>query len=373
VKSTSADNGGAVLKGAAMDRVFWVYSGNYGKSEPRGIQLLRYDAGKPSLTAVGLAAPTENPNFVVIHPKGGYLYAVTPMKVGGAAYGGAVEAYAIDGKSGKLTLLNRKASEGANPAHVAMDRSGRLAIIANYGGGTVAAFRVGDDGRLGEATATVQHQGSSVNPKRQAEPHPHGTTFDPSGEYILVPDLGLDKLLRYRVDVAAGTLTAAGAAVVPAGSGPRHVVFGADGRFMYVINELTCTLSVIPYDAAGGEMRDIQTIAVWPEKEGASGAEIEVHPNGRLLYASNRGVDSIAVCEIDGGTGKLRLVGTCPTGGRTPRHFGLDPTSRYILASNMDSNSIDLLQVDASAGGLAPANVRVSTEAPCCVAFIAGI
>jgi 6-phosphogluconolactonase len=353
----------------AGNGAFWVYSGNYGKAQPRGIQLLRYEPGKPSLTPAGLAGEADEATFVVIHPKGRYLYAVTAASVN-EPYTGAVEAFEIDRGSGRLTFLNRRASGGATPAHLALDRSGKLLIVANYSGGTVAAFPVGDDGRLGAATATVRHHGSSINPKRQGEPHPHGITFDPSGENILVPDLGMDKILKYRVDVAAGTLTAGAAAVVPAGSGSRHVAFGRDGRFMYVINELTCTVSVISYDAAGGPMREIQTIEVWPEKEGASGAEIEVHPSGRFVYASNRGVDSIAICEIEEASGKLRLVGTCPTGGQTPRHFGLDPTGRYIFASNMDSDGVVLLSVDPSGGRLAPANVQAETEAPCCTAFV---
>jgi 6-phosphogluconolactonase len=365
-----------IRKGKLMSAVnssFWVYSGNYGTSEPRGIQLLRYEPLKASLTPAGLAAPADEATFVVIHPNGRYLYAVTAARID-PAYPGAVEAFAIDRQSGRLTLLNRRASGGATPAHLAVDPTGKLLIAANYTGGSVAAFPIADDGQLGEASAIVQHHGSSINPKRQREPHPHQVAFDPSGRNVLVPDLGMDKILKYRVDVVEGTLSAAGAAVVPAGSGPRHVTFSADARFMYVINELTCTLSAISYDLrigeGGGAMREIQTIQVWPEKEGASGAEIELHPGGQFLYASNRGVDSIAICEIDHASGKLRLAGTCPTGGRTPRHFGIDPTGRYIFASNMDSNSVVLLSIEAAGERLTPGNVHATTEAPCCTAFL---
>jgi 6-phosphogluconolactonase len=361
---------GLIRKGEPMtgaNNAFWVYSGNYGTSEPRGIQLLRYEPAKPSLTPAGLAGAADEATFVVIHPNGRYLYAVTAARID-PAYTGAVEAFAIDRATGKLTLLNRRASGGATPAHLALDPTGKLLVAANYTGGSVSAFPIADDGRLGEATAIVQHHGSSINPKRQREPHPHQVAFDPSGQNVLVPDLGMDKILKYRVDVAEGTLTAAGAAAVPAGSGPRHVTF--NGRFMYVINELSCTLSVISYGSVSGAMREIQTIEVWPEKEGASGAEIEMHPGGRFLYASNRGVDSIAICEIDQSSGKLRLAGTCPTGGRTPRHFGIDPTGRYIFASNMDSNSVVLLTIESAGGKLTPGNVQAATEAPCCTAFL---
>lgn len=347
---------------------FFAFVGNYGKSLPRGIHRLRYDPAKPSLSAEGLAAPAENPNFVIIHPNRRFLYAVTATKI--ASYPGAVEAYAIHPATGALTFLNRQPSGGDNPAHLALDPTGKLLVVANYSGGSIAAFPVADDGRLANASAVIQHHGSSVNPDRQREPHPHEVTFDPAGQYVVVPDLGMDQLLRYRVNVPAGSLTPDGAATVPPGSGPRHLAFGPTGRFMYVINELSCTLSVLTYDPAGGPMSEVQTLAVWPEKKGASGAEIELHPNGRYIYASNRGQDSIAVCEIEPSSGKLRLLHTHPTGGRTPRHFCIDPTARFILASNMDSNSVVLLNIDSATGRLSDTNIQLATEAPCCLAFV---
>jgi 6-phosphogluconolactonase len=353
--------------------VFWVFVGNYGKKEPHGIHLLRYSPGLGTLSSEGSAGPAEAPNWVAVHPNGQFLYAVTATRVDDSPYSGAVEAFAIDPTTGKLTFLNRQDSGGDNPAHLAIHPSGKVAIVANYSGGTVAAFPIGEDGKLGEACATVQHHGSSINPKRQGEPHPHGITFDPTGSAILVPDLGMDRLLKYRVNVESCTLSAGAVAVVPAGSGPRHAAFGKDGRFVYVINELTYTLSVLTYEETQDGrrmMRDIQTLTVWPEKAGASGAEIEVHPSGRFLYASNRGHDSIAICAIDPASGKLELIGTHPTGGRTPRHFGLDPAGEFVLASNMDSNTVVLLKVDQASGKLTDTGIKAECEAPCCVAFV---
>jgi len=354
------------MPASTVPSAYWVYVGNFGDTEPRGIFLLRFDPAQKKLVSHGLAAPAEHPNFVIVHPSGRYVYAVTSTKT--AAYKGSVEAFSADPKSGKLTFLNRQPSGGDNPAHLAIDPTGKLLIVANYSGGSIAAFPLAADGRLEAATAVIQHKGSSVNPKRQSEPHPHGIFFTPDGNSILVPDLGLDKVLTYAVDTANGTLTPGPAAATPPGSGPRHVAFSKDAGFLYVINELASTLTIFAHD--NGRFTELQTLAPWPKDDATSGAEIELHPNGGFLYASNRGYDSIAIGAVDAKSGLPKIIGLHPTGGRTPRHFGLDPTAGFILASNMDSNGIRLHSVDPITGGLMQTPTQVSVEAPCCVAFI---
>jgi 6-phosphogluconolactonase len=347
----------------ATQSSYFAYIGNYGKKEPQGIILMRYQAGR--LEPAGQAAEAREPNFLAAHPSGKFVYAVTAHKL--ADYHGAVEAFAVDEATGKLTLLNRQPSGGDHPAHIAIDPTGKAAVVANYSGGTIASFPINADGRLAPAASVIQHHGSSINQKRQKGPHPHGITFNATGDTILVPDLGADRIFIYRVELATAKLTTGEPAVLPPGSGPRHAAFGNGDRFIYVINELTYTLSVFSND---NPPREIETIRVWEDKPNASGAEIEIHPNGKFLYASNRVHDSIAICSIDRNTGRLTLVGIEPTGGKTPRHFGLDPTGEFLLASNMDSNAIDVFAVNPATGKLTHTGQRTPTDLPCSIAFV---
>jgi 6-phosphogluconolactonase len=351
--------------------IFWVYSGNYGETQPKGIFLHRFDSTAGTLGPAAHAVPAEAPNFVIVHPSGKFLYGVTLAKLAG--YAGTVEGFAIDAKNGHLAPINRQPSGGDNPAHLAIDPTGKVLIVANYSGGTVAAFPLSPTGEIAPASAVVQHKGSSIHPRRQTGPNPHGVTFDSTGRVILVPDLGSDKLFNYQVDPATGALTRCAvpgdAATLTPGSGPRHVVFSPGGRFLYVLNELTCTITVFSYQSPG-ITREIQTLTPWPVVARATAGEIEMHPSGRFVYASNRGHDSIAVCAIDSATGQLTLIQTVATGGKTPRHFALDPTGKFMLASNQDSNRIEIFRVDSGTGKLSASGQGVDSDAPVCVAFV---
>jgi 6-phosphogluconolactonase len=252
----------------------------------------------------------------------------------------------------------------------------RLVFVANYGGGSIAAYPIDQDGSLKPASAFVQHTGSSVNPDRQKGPHAHGVTPDPSGRFLYVPDLGLDQVLIYRIDAAKGGLAPAAppfAAVTP-GSGPRHIALSRDGRHAYVINEMTMTITVFERAAATGALTPIQTLTTLPAgqavEKGFSTAEIVLHPTGRFLYGSNRGHDSLAVYAVDPASGQLTPIEHVPTGGRMPRAFNIDPTGSFLVAGNQNSDQVAVFRIDPSKGTLAPAGTPIAVGRPVRFEFV---
>jgi 6-phosphogluconolactonase len=345
-----------------------------------GIYAFRFDEATGALTSAGLAAKTASPAWIAIHPDGRHLYAANEVD------DGTVSAFAIDGDSGRLTFLNQQSAHGARPCHFAIDTRGRALVVASYNSGTLALLPIGGDGRLGAATVVVQHTGSSVVPDRQAGPHAHQAVLDPSGRYVLVVDLGLDKILVYRLDAAKGTLVAnspplvAGASTEP-GAGPRHLVFSKDGRRVYVINELGNTVSRFAWDAGplqntlpprGGGSLSPEGSSVSTLPAGFTGksstAEIALNAAGTVLYGSNRGHDSIARFLVDPATGGLTVQEFTPVG-KNPRYFALDPTGRWLIAAGQDSNTLAVFAVDAASGKLSPAGAPVATPTPVCIVF----
>jgi 6-phosphogluconolactonase len=353
-----------------------VYVGTYtAQGKSKGIHVSRLDTGTGLLAAPELAAESANPSFLAVHPSRDFLYAANEIgDYEGKA--GSVSAFAFDRLTGKLRALNRQSSVGGGPAHLVVDPAGRHVLVANYGGGSVAVLPLADDGTLKPASSFVQHTGSSVNVSRQKQPHAHSINTDSSGRFAYAADLGIDKVLIYRFDAAKGVLTAndpAFAAVEP-GSGPRHFAIHPGGGFAYVINELPLTITGFVRDAARGGLTAMQTISTLPpdqqKQTGYSTAEIQVHPSGRFLYASNRGHDSIAVFSIDEKTGRLTFVETVPTQGKTPRNFGIDPTGTYLLAANQNSDSVVVFRIDPKSGRLTPTGSTISVGAPVCVKFV---
>jgi 6-phosphogluconolactonase len=287
---------------------------------------------------------------------------------------GAVTAYAIDPATGDLTLLNHQSSGGPGPCHLAVDREAKNVLVANYAGGSVAVLPIRPDGRLGEATATIQHRGSSINPQRQEAPHAHCVNLDAANRFAFVADLGLDKVLIYRFDPSKGTLTPndpPSAAVKP-GSGPRHFAFHPDGRHAYVINELGNTVTAFDYAPGPGALSSRQTLSTLPDDfhGSSSTAEIQVHPSGAFLYGSNRGHDSIAVFAIDPRSGELTAAGHQGHEIKTPRNFAIDPTGRYLVVANQDSASLVVFAIDPKTGSLTPVGDKVSVPKPVCVEFV---
>ena len=351
-----------------------VYFGTYtNKTKSRGIYLSRLDSSGGTLSPPELVAETPNPSFLALHPQRPYLYAANEVADFGGTPSGSVSAFAIDRATGRLSLLNQQSSAGGGPAHLTVDRGGRNVLVANYGGGSVAVLPVDDDGRLQPAASVVQHTGSSINPQRQKEPHAHAIVVDPGNRFAYAVDLGLDRILIYRFDAASGRIAPHGAAQVTAGSGPRHFAFHPTAPFAYVINELTCTITAFRRDESDGGLQAMQTISTLPAgeivRQGYSTAEVQVHPSGRFLYGSNRGHDSIAVFAVDAETGQLSLVQHEPTGGSTPRNFGIDPAGAWLLAANQRSDTVVVFRIDANTGRLTPTGGRIEVGAPVCVTF----
>ncbi|MGI8912632.1 MAG: lactonase family protein, partial [Chloroflexota bacterium] len=307
-------------------------------------------------------------SFLVLHPSGRFLYTVNEVYT---ADSGAVSAYAVDAISGGLTFLNRQPSHGGAPCHLALDAAGHALLVANYQTGSVAVLPIAEDGCLGSASDVLQHVGSSINAQRQQGPHAHSVTFDPDGRFVLVCDLGLDKILVYRFDGERGKLVphATPWAEVRAGAGPRHLDFHPSGRWVYAINELDSTIDVFAFDREAGTLLSLQHVSTLPpDIKGTNHcADIHVAPSGRFVYGSNRGHDSIAVFGVDDHTGRLSPVGHTATNGRTPRNFAIDPTGSWLFVANQDSDSIVPFHVDAQNGHLEPAGPPVAVPTPVCV------
>lgn len=360
------------------NKPYLVYVGTYtNKSASKGIYVYSFDPGTGKLSPLGIAAESEDPSFLAVHPSGKYLYAVNEIDHFGAQKSGAASAFAVDAKSGKLTLLNQAATRGAGPCHISLDKSGKFVLVANYDGGSIASFRVHDDGTLGEAAGFVQHQGSSVNKERQQGPHAHWIGTSPDNRFVLAADLGLDEVLTYRFNAAKGTMSPDDPpyAKVDAGAGPRHLAFHPNGKFAYVLNEMEDGVTVFAYKSSNGSLSALQTVSALSTlrndyKGPKEAAEIAVHPNGKFLYASNRGgLDTISAFSIDPAKGTLHLKDEYPTMGKTPRNFAIDPTGKFLLAANQESNNIVVFRIDAVTGALSPTGDTVEVPAPVCIIF----
>jgi 6-phosphogluconolactonase len=353
---------------------YLVYIGTYTGPKSKGIYAYRLDMKTGALTSLGLAAQTPNPTFLAIHPNHKSLYAANEIGKFEGKSSGAVSAFSIESDSGKLTLLNQKPSGGGGPCHVAVDQSGQVVLVANYGGGSIASFPVKAGGALGDAATFIQHQGSSTNPQRQEGPHAHCIGVAPNNGNVLATDLGLDKILIYKLNATSGTLTPNDPpfATISAGSGPRHFAFTPNGRYCYVINEMSSTLTSFAYSAQTASLKELQTVSTHPGDPDPrnSTAEIEVHPSGRFVYGSNRGHDSIAVFAVNEQTGKLTLVEHQPTGGKVPRSFGIDPTGEFLLAANQNSDNVVVFRIDGASGRLTRTSHEVQVGAPVCVKFV---
>src|SRR5580693_1729579 len=352
---------------------YFVYVGTYTDHGSKGIYVYRFDSSAGKMTSLGLATEAVEPSFLTAGSSRRFLYAVNETDIFNGQPTGAVSAFAIQSETGKLSLLNQVSSRGASPAHITLDRTGKYALVSNYTGGSVAVFPVLKDGRLGEATSFVQHKGSSVNPERQEGPHAHAIALSPDNRFAVVADLGLDELLVYSFDSAKGTLGAnPQVAKASPGAGPRHLAFSADGRFLYVINELQSTVVTYSYNATTGALHELQTISTLPKTFSGNNtaAEIEIHPSGKFLFASNRGDDGIAVFAIDSATGTLTNVENDPISGKTPRNFAIDPTGSWLLAANQDSDNIVVFRIDQKTGHLTPTGDVFQVPSPTCLKFV---
>ncbi len=348
-----------------------VYFGTYtgGENSSKGIYRSTLDLETGGLSAPVLAAEAKNPSFLEIHPNGKFVYAVSES---GAA--GTVSAFAVDAETGNLKLLNQQPSGGSGPCHVNIDHTGKNVLVANYGSGSASVIQIEPDGKLAKPTGFVQHEGSSVNPSRQKEPHAHSVNLSPDNRFAFVADLGIDKIMIYRLDADKGTIVPNDPPFtkLKPGSGPRHFAFHPNGKFAYVINELACTVTAFAYEPASGTLSEIQTIPTLPaEFSGSSScAEVRVHPNGKFLYGSNRGHDSIAVYRIDPAKGTLTLVEFETADIKTPRNFNIDPTGKFCLVANQGSDSVVVFRIDQATGAIEPTGHKISVGKPVCIRFL---
>ena len=343
-----------------------IFIGTYTRSGSRGIYSISLDAATGALGAPELAAEAPNPTFIALSPDGGILYAVCA----GASW---ASSFRVD-RAGKLTPIQQdEPGSGPTPCHISVGAEGTIALAANYHLGLAAALPLNADGTLG-TPRVVAHDGKGPHPTRQTSSHVHSTYFSPDGRFALVCDLGLDRVYTYALDrerVIMEPGTPPYIAATP-GSGPRHLAFGREGMHAYVITELGNTIMVHDYAASNGELSLVQTVSVLPQGFAgeSTAAEVCVHPNGRYVYGSSRGPDTIAVFSVEENTGRLSPVEFVPCGGKGPRSFSLSPDGTWLVCAHQDSNTLCSFRVDGATGRLARIPGTIAVSMPVCVQFL---
>jgi 6-phosphogluconolactonase len=370
-----------------------LYVGTYTNSAAgsKGIYGWRFDAATGTVTSLGLAAETDSPSWVVVHPNKRFLYAANelpPPEAGGPT--GAVTAFSIDAASGKLTQINRVKTNGLAPAHMLVDPKGKWAIVGNYGNGpgsegtSIAVFGLSADGRLADTPAALvphvpkpKRLDPAAPPPRNGNPptsHPHCVLLSPDNKFLLVAEKGFDEIVVYRFDAATGALTPNTVPAVEAtkfGAAPRHLAFGKNGNFLYVCYEAGRAVATYGYEAGKGALTALDTQSTLPPDAPQTGscAEIEVHPDGNYLYVSNRGHNSLALFTIDQRKGTLTFKDTFPVGG-TPRNFKIDPTGNYLFAEGQNTGVTVVFKIDRPTGMLTKTSATLDSPAPVCIAFV---
>lgn len=390
VRSTFAGGLAAMVIAAARlacaaDGTHFVWFGTYTgpKTGSEGIYVARFDAEQSTLAAPELAATAKNPSFLALHPSLPVLYTVAETSDTAGKPAGAIQSWAIDTKTGRLRLLNERLSGGPGPCHLCVDRTGKVVVAANYGGGSTICLGIAPDGSLnpvvdGMPGGFLQHTSSrgaepGINLQRQEKPHAHSADISPDGRHAFVCDLGLDEVIIYALDTAKATLAPHGRARVANGAGPRHFALHPGGRFAYCVNELDLTVTAFAFDSQAGTLAPLQSLSTLPEgvvdRTGFSCAEIAVHPSGRFVYASNRGHDTIAIFTVDEATGRLTFRHAEPIRGKTPRHFAISPDGRFLLAEGQASNTVALFSIDPKTGMLVFTERSITVPAPVAAVF----
>lgn len=368
--ATRASGGGGGRSGASLVVYFGTYTPKDGAS--RGIYRATLDTASGALSQATLAAETAHPSYLAIAPDGRHLYAVNELVTSQGEPAGAVQAFTIDPGTHDLTPGNQLSTGGGSPCHLTLDRTGKALVVANYLSGSVASFPLRPDGSIGPRASLIQHQGKSAHATRQAGPHAHIAMLDPAGKRVFVCDLGIDRVLAYTVD-ANGALTgsATPAGTLAPGSGPRHIAFHPSGRFAYVNNELSSTVTAFTHDPDTGALTELHTLSTLPgEHPGNSTAHVLLTPDGRWLYVSNRGHDSLAMYAVDQATGRLTAQGHQPTGGKIPRDFSIDPGGAFLLAAHQKSDNVMVFRIEPSTGRLTPVGAPVTVPSSVCVVFL---
>lgn len=350
-----------------------IFIGTYTHGSSKGIYAYRWIAESGTMEPLGLAAETPNPSFLALSPDHKALYAVNELDTYQGKPGGSVSAYSIHPNAPELTLRNVVPSGGSGPCNLMADHTGRALFVANYDSGNAASFRILASGDLSQPVTDIHYNGHSVNPERQQSAHTHCTTVSPGNRYLLVNDLGMDRIMVYRFNPETARLIANDPPFYSAipGSGPRNLTFHPNRRWAYSINEILSTLDGLRWDHASGTLTRFQNISTLPaDFHGPNAAAtVAVHPNGRFLYASNRGNDSIAAFSIDPATGKLTPRQHISCGGRFPRHFAIDPAGWWLVVANQNSANLAVLACDPQSGRLTATGKQYPLDSPVCVVF----
>lgn len=349
-----------------------VFISSFAPGEGGAIHAFQLDPRTGRLRPIHRTAGVENPFFLALSPNRKFLYAIHARSFGGKEHE-QVAAYAVVGRSGQLRLLNRQSSLGSASCYLEVDATGRTLLVANYATGSVASLPVREDGSLGEASSFHQHAGSSIHPERQEGPHAHCILVSPDNRYAFAADLGLDQLVSYRLDAGAAKLAPSRQRFVrtPPGAGPRHLAFHPSGKHLYAIHELSNSVTLFDYDAESGMLFERQTIPTLPQEfKGTSYcADVKIAPNGRFLYGTNRGHDSIAAFRI-GDDGRLVLMGIEPSLGKGPQNLAIMPGGELLLCANMPGNNVAVFRIDGQTGGLASAAPPVALPSPSCIMVV---
>ncbi len=350
-----------------------LYVGTYTKGMTNGIFVYSFSDVHGRLVDLKKPAISNNPSFLTISPNKKFLYAVGELNnLDTISQSGGLSSFKIE-PNGKLTLINHVLTHGSNPCHVSLSPDGKKLVASNYTGGNLSFFNIQPDGSLSEMVQRIQHEGRGPFPERQTGPHAHSARFDSTGKLLYAADLGIDELKIY--DVAKNDTMA----IVPhaqpyiklaPGSGPRHMDFSADGRFIYIINELSSTITVLM--KYGADWKTVQTIKTLPKDfKGESWcADIHISADGRFVYGSNRGHNSIAVFKRNATNGMLEMIETVPVEGNWPRNFAIDPSGKFLLVANQKSNDITVFKIDLPSGKLTYTGIKVPNESPVCLQFL---
>ncbi len=362
------------LAGCRPDNSRLVFVGTYTEKGSKGIYSFRFDPESAEITSPMLAASTDNPSFIVTDNTGNFLYAVNEINSFNNEETGSVSSYSINRETGNLTFLNAVSSLGTGPAHLSLDKTGKFILVANYGGGNVAVFRIEDDGSIGKLSAFRQHSGTGADTVRQRSPHAHFIQTTNDNRFVLVSDLGTDQIVVYRFDDTTGSLepSASGSLLLEPGAGPRRFAFNPSGNIIYVLNELTSTVAVFDFDQRTAEFKPKQIITTLPENFTGknTAAEIRIDDKGNFLYVSNRGDNSIVQFSIDNVSGNLRQVSRTSTKGNAPRHFEIDPSGRWLFVENQNTDNIVLFEIDQTSGNLTETGRTIVLSTPVCLRFL---
>ena len=351
-----------------------IFVGTYTEPEQsrgEGVYIYRMEPSSGKLAYETVVKGLVNPSYLSVHPATGNLYVIHEKGTFEGRPGGGVIALSVHPETGESQLLHTQSSGGDEPCDISIERTGRYALVANYISGCVAMLPIQPDGKLSAPSSIFQHAGSSVHPQRQDRPYAHCILPDPGNRFAVACDLGIDKLRIYRMDLDAGQLQEHGELDVPAGSGPRHLVFHPNGRYAYVVCELNSTLIACRFDSETGTFEETQNVRTLPAGYEGRNLPADVHltPDGKFLYASNRGHDSFACFVVDAVSGQLTLQDHLPCGGREPRGFAIDPSGKFLLAANQNSNNIVTFLIDPARGQLSRTGEEVEVSMPVCIKF----